>query len=536
MKTFASEKISQAKHEKGSINSRAPFYGGATHRGAVGKLNEDRYEFYRAGSGDLNDWHESPKESIYVAVVADGVTSKAAGADASSLAVNAVGESLQDVTASTDISVVLDNMFHAANLAIRQAVSNNPAMMGMSTTMVVAVIAGNRLYVAHLGDSRAYLIRKGQIYRLTLDHTGVQTALDSGVLTPEQARTHPNRHLILRHIADEPLSDVDQQIILPGTDAGPEERQMVSHLDLVKNDSIILCTDGLTDRVTEAEIAQTMTAYRHHPEKAIRRLVKHAVEQGEPDNVTATAITIRDNTFSLTPIQRAATQLPGVKRLSATLLIFLFLAFIGIAWITSAAWAKWPTLAFASVTSSQSTTVDVTITDDATTAETTAENPLEIDQTVNADKPKSEQVENAVAAIQPESNQANQNQQTVKPTAQPLSAIDVVILTATSTPTRATVVPSLPPTSTSIPAASPTARPTSTPTQRPTARPTSAPTAAPRIAVINMATAPRTQPAIPEPIIAPTVDRARPLDPIVASSAITVQTHGRISLGGTVRT
>lgn len=445
------DRLSKDKHEKQSISSQAPFYGGATHRGAIGKLNEDRYEFFRVGAGEINDWHASPDSSIYVAAVADGVTSKAAGADASTIAINAVGEALQDATTHMDISDLLENAFHAANLAIRKAVANNSALMGMSTTLVVAALIDNRLYLAHLGDSRAYLIRKGQIYRLTLDHTGVQMAVDSGMMTPEQARTHPNRHLILRHLAAEPSPAVDHQIILPGTDTGPETRQMVAHLDLAPNDMIMLCSDGVTDRIAESDIAHTMTTHLQQPEKATRRLVKHALDQGEPDNITAAAITIRGNRSLRAAMPFTAIELSLPKRLAIAVSLLLLVG-VGMSWAAPSILEKWPDLATASIASSQQ---------------------IDAQPTVMSQKSASAVASAAITANQSEPTTEilpSRSDNFVQPAAAHVLAPTVA---------GKQVAAAIPATSTSIPTAVPTATPTSVPTAVPTSTFTPAPTAVP---------------------------------------------------------
>lgn len=493
------DRLSNQKHEKRAI-SKAPYFGGATHRGAIGKTNEDRYEFYRVGPGEQNDWHGAPDSSIYIVAVADGVTSKAAGADASALAIKSVGESLDRIASATDATDMLNHAFLAASSAVQQAVLHNPELKGMSTTLVVAAIVGSRLYVAHLGDSRAYLVRKGQLHRLTLDHTGVQMAQDSGVLTAEQARTHPNRHLIVRHIAADSAHEVDHLIIKPGTDNGPDAREMLPHLELYHDDIVILCTDGVSDRLSDRDIANTMTTHRHHPEKATKRLVKHALDLGEPDNITAAAITIRQESFAVATVQRATEQFSSTLRLRFLLLLLpllILLGGLGLLWTNPALLSAWSPQQFAFASSEDVLEKDVLEKDvlekdvlekDALASNQESSTQLITNRNVSTSESEPATVqptevpatEAATATATRIAQRAETSERAIGVTATPeTNAGNQNSGRVTPTPTPQMLETAIPPTSTSIPALIPTLTPTLVPTLNPTATSTPRPPANP---------------------------------------------------------
>lgn len=269
-----------------------PLCDGSTHEGAIGKRNEDSYDFFRLGPGDPYSWEDDPVDSAYVAAVADGVTSKAAGANASTIAVETIRNAMRAAPAKYSIAQMLDHAFRAAHQAVTEVASQQPEFAGMSSTLVVTVIQNERLYVAHLGDSRAYLIRRGAVHRLTLDHSGIQIAIDNGMITEEEAKAHPNRHMILRHLAAKPFKPADQTIIQPGTDGASDKRCMVDSIALQPGDTIVLCTDGVTERVQSDEIAQITNRFLGQPDRIAKRLVRQALKYGEPDNITAVVLSM----------------------------------------------------------------------------------------------------------------------------------------------------------------------------------------------------------------------------------------------------
>jgi len=168
----------------------------------------------------------------------------------------------------------LTRAIHDANADLYQDAQTNPAHRGMGTTLVAAAIRGDELAVANVGDSRAYLVREGQIRQISRDHSWVADKLAAGLLTPEQAREHPNRNIITRSLGNDPDVEVDvfRERIGPG-------------------DVILICTDGLSGLVRDEEMAAAVC--RADPRSAAEELVRLANERGGPDNITATVIRVQ---------------------------------------------------------------------------------------------------------------------------------------------------------------------------------------------------------------------------------------------------
>jgi serine/threonine protein phosphatase PrpC len=158
----------------------------------------------------------------------------------------------------------------------------------MGATCACVWIEGNRLYTAYIGDSRIYLIRDGKIQRLTVDHTWVQEAIEKGVITPEQARDHPNVHVIRRHLGSVELPDVDFRLRLSGED-NDEQARKNQGTRLKIGDVLLMCSDGLTDLVWDDEILRLVTT-RNALKSAAHDLVEQANERGGYDNITVVLI------------------------------------------------------------------------------------------------------------------------------------------------------------------------------------------------------------------------------------------------------
>jgi serine/threonine protein phosphatase PrpC len=254
----------------------------ASDSGRAGKNNEDNYAVsaHRISESD-------PTPSI-VAIIADGVGGHQAGEVASSLAVEMISQIVADSDASQPL-ITMEQAFFQANQAIYSQASINPANAGMSTTAACAWVIGNQLYLASVGDSRIYLKRDDQLIQLTIDHTWVQEAIESGILTSEQARTHPNAHLIRRYLGSKQPAIPDFRLKLK-----PEEsdRQAVANqgMRLKAGDYLLLCSDGLTDLVSDSEIK---AAFRNQPlQELLQGLIDLANAQGGHDNITIIGIQI----------------------------------------------------------------------------------------------------------------------------------------------------------------------------------------------------------------------------------------------------
>jgi PPM family protein phosphatase len=189
-------------------------------------------------------------------VLADGIGGHRAGEVAAELAVNHI----MQVVAKSDgrhIRRTIEDAVTEASDAIAAHSASNENLKGMGATCVIAWIIGDKLYTAYVGDSRIYLMRGGRIQQLTVDHTWVQEAIEKGILTPELAREHPNVHVIRRYLGSPEPPDPDFRLkFFDGEgDQQAEENQGVQ---LLPDDVLLLCSDGLTDLVWNDEILETV--------------------------------------------------------------------------------------------------------------------------------------------------------------------------------------------------------------------------------------------------------------------------------------
>jgi serine/threonine protein phosphatase PrpC len=201
--------------------------------------------------------------------VADGMGGAQAGEVASKLAASALegaradgGGGLRQVEA----------LIHEANRRIYDRSITDPAASGMGTTMTVALVEGMTVAIGHVGDSRAYLVRGEQMEQLTEDHSLVNELLKSGRLSAEEAHVHPQRSVITRAVGTDPEVDVDRFTI-----------------EADEGDVFLLCSDGLTDMVSDEEILELVDRHRDDLERAVKTLVAAANRGGGEDNITAVA-------------------------------------------------------------------------------------------------------------------------------------------------------------------------------------------------------------------------------------------------------
>jgi len=197
--------------------------------------------------------------------IADGMGGAAAGELASSTALNTLRR-LEDGFEG-DALDALEGAVTAANDRLADAIADDPAVEGMGTTIEAMLWDGEKLAVAHLGDSRAYRLRGTTLTQVSTDHTFVQSLVDEGRLTPEEARQHPHRSLLLR-------------ALLGRDDNAPD----LSWIQPQQGDRYLLCSDGLSDMVTDDKIEQAMRA--ETIDLAATELVTLALEHGGVDNVT----------------------------------------------------------------------------------------------------------------------------------------------------------------------------------------------------------------------------------------------------------
>jgi protein phosphatase len=200
--------------------------------------------------------------------VADGVGGMPAGELASDIVIRALAPLAESQEGGDDLLRALRDVVEEANRQIREAGEADPATDGMGTTVTALVLAGDEFALLHVGDSRAYLLRDGELRQLTKDDTFVQSLVDQGVLTPEEARNHPQRSLITRAVQGQHVAPTTRMLaVQPG-------------------DRYLLCSDGLSDVVPAETIGQTLRSYADR-RQCVEQLVKLALQAGAPDNVTA---------------------------------------------------------------------------------------------------------------------------------------------------------------------------------------------------------------------------------------------------------
>jgi protein phosphatase len=205
--------------------------------------------------------------------IADGMGGAQAGEVASRLATAALKEGQPDAGGELRIS----DLIQEANRRVYDRSSSDPNTSGMGTTITVALVGDDHVSFGHVGDSRAYLIRDAQMEQLTEDHSLVNELLKTGKLSREEAETHPQRSVITRALGTDPDVDVDTFSVQTAT-----------------GDLFLLCSDGLTDMVSEESILDVVERNRSDIDAALRALVKEANRGGGQDNITVVAFEIAD--------------------------------------------------------------------------------------------------------------------------------------------------------------------------------------------------------------------------------------------------
>jgi PPM family protein phosphatase len=249
-----------------------------THPGETGKNNEDRCavaNFY----GDGGD-------AVTLALVCDGIGGNRAGEVASDLAVKVITEAVGRSSGS-DYAAILDQAVSLAARSVFEAANSRLEFKGMGTTCAAALLVGRRLYTAYAGDSRIYLARRGGIVQTTVDHTFVQEAIELGLLKPEEAKNHPHRHVVRRHLGGDPNAKADFRLRLSEAEA-PEQSMRNQGVLLDPGSKLLLCSDGLSDLVEAPEILKVLDS--HKPRGAVETLIKMARQRGGHDNITVIAL------------------------------------------------------------------------------------------------------------------------------------------------------------------------------------------------------------------------------------------------------
>ena len=226
---------------------------------------------------------DSGYASVDIAVVADGMGGHEAGELASAATIASVVDAAKLAQDADEVLAHLSDAVITAGEYIADVVSANRELAGMGTTMTAVVIRGERLAVAHVGDSRAYLLRDGEFQQITKDHTFVQTLVDAGEITKAEAAVHPRRNLMMRAIDGIHAVDVD-----------------LSVREAKVGDRLLLCSDGLCGVVAEEEIRIALSAA--DLTSAVTELIDSAIASGAPDNVTVIVADVIDQALEVDPV------------------------------------------------------------------------------------------------------------------------------------------------------------------------------------------------------------------------------------------
>lgn len=233
-----------------------------TDKGVVRATNQD------------NCMAACPDDHSCFAVVCDGMGGAQAGDVASEIAVRTISERIASAwragMSGESLINLLTTSITAANICVYDRAEEDPSLRGMGTTAVVAAIQNDRLVIAHVGDSRAYVCAD-RLRQLTKDHSMVQEMVDAGLITREQAAVHPGRNYITRALGAAERVEID-----------------FSEFPFREGETLLLCTDGLTNYVEEDAIARILSS--GPPEETARLLVEAANRNGGGDNVTAVVI------------------------------------------------------------------------------------------------------------------------------------------------------------------------------------------------------------------------------------------------------
>ena len=265
------------------------FVAALSHKGMKkGKNNEDRYAI---SSYNLSDDDPTP---LLFAIVADGVGGHLAGEVAAEMVVDYVSQAVSESDAKEPLDIIKEAV-EGANQAVCNRSEEDEKKQGMGATCVCAWVIDNRLYAGSVGDSRLYLMRGAVIQQLTTDHTWIQEALDKGILTPEQARTHPNAHVIRQYVGGKNLPQVDFRLRLHADkDEEVKAERRNQGLLLEAGDTLLLCSDGLTDLVWNDEILELVRSSKNL-ESAAKKLVDTANQRGGHDNITVVLLSVPES-------------------------------------------------------------------------------------------------------------------------------------------------------------------------------------------------------------------------------------------------
>lgn len=249
------------------------------------------FALHYALRSDVGLLREGNEDSAYAGprllAIADGMGGHAAGEVASAVAIAAIAPlDKKNLTRGDEMLDALAAAVAAARDTLHDMSVSDPAVEGMGTTLTAMLWAGAQVAVCHIGDSRAYLLRDNDLYQITRDHTLIQSLVDEGRLSPAAAANHPQRSLIMRALQG-------------STEAEPDLAIHEAMLD----DRYLLCSDGLTDVVTDEDVHEVLSTVADADE-AVNHLITLAIRNGGPDNVTCIVADVVDESSPVPPSRK----------------------------------------------------------------------------------------------------------------------------------------------------------------------------------------------------------------------------------------
>lgn len=236
---------------------------------------------YKTDKGNVrenNEDHMLVDKEMGLFIVTDGMGGPQGGEVASKMAVDLVSSYLsKNIINTKDVSSVIENSVVQANKAIKMRAEKDNNLKGMGTTIVFALYHNNKIYITNVGDSRIYLIRNNKIKQITKDHSLVAELIDAGDISKDDARKHHLRHILSNAIG------VKNKV-----------QAEITEFSLENTDGLLLCSDGLTDMITDKEIGEIVLK-GDDPQRTSEKLVELANKKGGRDNITVVLVCNNDN-------------------------------------------------------------------------------------------------------------------------------------------------------------------------------------------------------------------------------------------------
>ncbi len=297
----------------------------SSHPGMSGKQNEDRF-----GVTAFQTTQKRPTPSLF-AVLCDGIGGKRAGEVAAEMGVNIITQHIAESNARRPLKI-MEKALQKASKDIFDAAQSDMGRVGMGATCACAWIINDNLYTVNLGDSRIYLLRDNDFMQLTTDHTWLEEAREAGIINDEDFQDHPNAHVIRRYLGSKSPPEPDFRLWYFEGETG-EEALKNQGLHLEPGDTILLCSDGLTDLVADDEIREVLL--RSGPSEIPEILIDMANQRGGHDNTTVIIIKKPPTPKGLFSGIRKGQIVIGCLLMILLISILITLILIGLRWRSS---------------------------------------------------------------------------------------------------------------------------------------------------------------------------------------------------------